>query len=1160
LFVATAVLLTLLISRPAVAQSDPFALGVRETEPLTPEQEEAGFVVPKGFRIRLFAAEPDIQKPMNLAFDSRGRLWVSGSNDYPWASKNIPHGGDSIRILEDTDGDGRADKTTVFVDDITIPIGLYPYRDGVIAFSIPNLWFFRDTDGDDRCDTREILLGPFDHTRDTHGLNNALRRGFDGWIYACHGFNNHSKVTGADGNTVDMQSGNTYRFRPDGSRIEQFTWGQVNPFGKTFDPLGDIYTSDCHTKPVTLLIQDGYYESFGKPHDGLGFVPPVMNHLHGSTAIAGISQYTGNRFPEEYRRSLFVGNVMTSRVHRDTLEYTGSSVRVVEQPDFVIAKDPWFRPVDIQCDPDGALYIADFYNRIIGHYEVPLDHPGRDRFRARIWRVDYVGDGVTSVPRRDLSVLSAAELIAAANTENLPTLMRTVDELSDRIGRSSVPELRNSLKGNISVSQRIAALWGLHRLDGLPEEEILTAAASPERDLRIHAMRLLAARRDWTAPLKAAALAGLDDPEGLVQRAAANALAAHPEAQAAPQILERLSAGTGEDHHLRQGLRIALRNQLRDDSQLNRLRGGELSGMQRQLLTDICLAINSTAASAFLLDAVTAQELPIEQLRAACSRIARQVPAEETARLEQVVRTRFADDDSLQLELLNSIADGLRRQGTYDPARLRDWAHALAARFLRETGTAELAWRTVPAVPGQPGPWGLERRNCNDGRNAVMFLSSLPGGERAVSTLRSAGFALPESLSLYVCGHLGFPNQAAIEKNFVRVCLEEVDRELGRALAPRNDVAQKVTFDLKAHTGQRGYLEVVDGINLNAYAWIAVSRIEPAVVSVPATSPAETAQRLQDGCRLAADYRIEALRPVMLELLRRDQADPAVRQAAGRTLAALINSPSLRGLAALLGRPLAPHDQVLLNQGLSDAVDGNAAEAGKSLGGLLRSMPTHLQQDVALELADDSQGADLVLELLESGLLTGRVLQNAQVQQRLLASGTRPTIEKLTKLLEMLPPASVERDEQIAELQRRFVTFSSPSAEEGRKLFETKCAACHQLKGQGKVIGPQLDGIGNRGLQRLLEDVIDPNRNVDVAFRSRTYALDDGKVLTGVFRRDEGAAIVIADNKGEEITIPKGRIEEERTSPVSIMPDNWGTSLTPDELLRMIGFLLEQRK
>ncbi len=251
---------------------------------------------------------------------------------------------------------------------------------------------------------------------------------------------------------------------------------------------------------------------------------------------------------------------------------------------------------------------------------------------------------------------------------------------------------------------------------------------------------------------------------------------------------------------------------------------------------------------------------------------------------------------------------------------------------------------------------------------------------------------------------------------------------------------------------------------------------------------------------------------------------------------------------------------MLLNQGLSDAVDGNAAEAGKSLGGLLRSMPTNLQQDVALELADDSRGADLVLELLESGLLTGRVLQNAQVQQRLLASGTKPTIEKLAKLLETLPPASVERDEQIAELQRKFVTFSSPSAEEGRKLFETKCAACHQLKGQGKVIGPQLDGIGNRGLQRLLEDVIDPNRNVDVAFRSRTYALDDGKVLTGVFRRDEGAAIVIADNKGEEITIPKGRIEEERTSQVSIMPDNWGTSLTPDELLRMIGFLLEQKK
>ncbi|MFV2070921.1 MAG: PVC-type heme-binding CxxCH protein, partial [Pirellulales bacterium] len=440
-----------------LAQASPFAGTIRDTEPLSPGDEREKLRVPPGFEIQLFAAEPEIQKPMNMAFDSTGRLWVTGSNDYPFPAKpGEAH--DSIRILEDTDGDGRADKFTTFVEGITIPIGLYPYRDGVIAFSIPNITFFRDTDGDGTCDKRQLLYGPFDCTRDTHGLNNSFRRGFDGWLYACHGFNNHSVVAGRDGHKVDMQSGNTYRLRLDGSRIEQFTWGEVNPFGMTIDAWGDFYNSDCHTKPITLLIHKGSYQSFGKPHDGLGFVPPVMTHSHGSTAIAGVTQYTGRQFPEEYRDNLFVGNVMTSRVNRDVLVYRGSSVKAVERPDFVISDDPWFRPVDMQSGPDGALYIADFYNRVIGHYEVPLDHPGRDRHRGRIWRVVYRGaaDSPVNPPAvnkdspivRDLSHVSVDELIAALGHDNLPYRMRATDELSDRIGTAGVPKLEAACRSS----------------------------------------------------------------------------------------------------------------------------------------------------------------------------------------------------------------------------------------------------------------------------------------------------------------------------------------------------------------------------------------------------------------------------------------------------------------------------------------------------------------------------------------------------------------------------------------------------------------------------------------------------------------------------------------------------------------------------------------
>src|SRR5437867_13002189 len=126
----------------------------------------------------------------------------------------------------------------------------------------------------------------------------------------------------------------------------------------------------------------------------------MMDHLHGSTAICGLVKYSGENFPEEYRGDFYSGNVMTSRINRNKPEYHGSTIKAIEQPDFLTTGDPWFRPVDIHIGPDGAMYIADFYNRIIGHYEVPLPHPGRDRPSGRIWRVVHTGDDPKTKPAK----------------------------------------------------------------------------------------------------------------------------------------------------------------------------------------------------------------------------------------------------------------------------------------------------------------------------------------------------------------------------------------------------------------------------------------------------------------------------------------------------------------------------------------------------------------------------------------------------------------------------------------------------------------------------------------------------------------------------------------------------------------------------------------
>src|SRR5207253_3095694 len=277
-------------------------------------------------------------------------------------------------------------------------------------------------------------------------------------IHACHGFANQSRVKGRDGLTLSLQSGNTCRMRPDGSRVEWYTHGQVNPFGLTIDPLGNVYSADCHSEPIYQLLRGGYYPSFGTPNDSLSFAPSNIFHGHGSTEISGIVYYEDDLWPEEYRDNIFTGNVMTSRVNRDALTFTGSTPLANERPDFVVADDPWFRPVNLQLGPDGALYMADFYNRIIGHYEVPLTHPGRDRERGRIWRIVYRADAgqASSLPAAKLPAPQSSSQDASRPDGQMPAPRPAAlpDALEGLIGELGSPNLTRRMLALNEVCDR----------------------------------------------------------------------------------------------------------------------------------------------------------------------------------------------------------------------------------------------------------------------------------------------------------------------------------------------------------------------------------------------------------------------------------------------------------------------------------------------------------------------------------------------------------------------------------------------------------------------------------------------------------------------------------------------------------------------------------
>jgi len=1137
----------------AAPGTDPFAEYVRATEPLTPDAELKTFRLPPGFEIQLFAAEPQIFKPMNMGFDERGRLWITESREYPFPVPLDKSGRDAIKVLEDADGDGRADKITTFADGLNIPIGIYPYKGSVIAWSIPNIWHFQDTNGDGKADKRDVLFGPLGWERDTHGMNASFRRGYDGWVYITHGFNNNSTVKGRDGSEIKLNSGNTYRVRPDGSRVEAHTWGQVNPFGLTFDGMGNLYSADCHSSPIYLLLRGAYYPSFGKPDDGLGFAPVLMQHSHNSTAIGGIAFYDEDQWPAEFRDNIFVGNVMTSRINRDVLRFAGSSPSAKELPDFVTTEDPWFRPVDLQFGPDGALYIADFYNRIIGHYEVPLTHPGRDRERGRIWRVTYKQNSRPQ-PRFDLTGLTADKVVAELSSPNLTRRMLAMNHLVDNIGRPAREPALRTLATAPDASARAHALWVLHRLNALDARSLAQAASDRDAKVRTHTMRVLSEIKTWSSEQRQIALKGLTDANAHVRRAAADALGEHPALEhVRPLIAARHQVDKG-DNHLLHTVRMALRNQLKAEGAFASLRKDELNEKDSRAVADVAIAVASADAGGFLLNHLQRYSESPPTAAKYLRHVAKYLPAEGIDQLVALARLRFADDLDAQLAMFKSVQEGTAARGAALSALAKAWGEELAATILRPSADDELEWQNTPieGMKETKNPWFVQTRECADGAKARFLCSNPTGGEHLTGTLRSKTFSSPAKLSFFLAGHDGPPHQGPQGKNAVRLRSAESQEVLAQTRPPRSDIAQKTSWELGAHTGKQVYFEVVDGDTGSGYAWLAIGRIEPPVVSIPKYDPGEIAKRLQAAAELAGTLQIKRLQPELIRLLKRP--DTETQAAAAHAIAALSNNGELTALAAIVGEPGTPHaarERALVTLGSADAAGANT-----TLTEVMRVSPRRVQMKLAQSLAGSGDGSRTLLGLVTQRAAPASLLQDQTVKEKLVASDAslRPRVEELTKGLTPID----EKVQKLIDQRRRGFDPKKARAENGQQLYVKNCAICHQLGGQGGLVGPQLDGIGSRGVERLCEDVLDPNRAVDHAFRTTLLVLKDNDVMSGLFRREEGQTLVLADSTGKEVRVQKSQVAERKESDTSLMPENFGELLTAEEFNDLMAHLLSR--
>ena len=1146
---------------------NPFAEGVRKTEPLTANEELRSFRVPDGFKVELVASEPEILKPLNLNFDHRGRLWVTDSTEYPYPAPLDGQGRDTVKILEDTDGDGTYDKVKVFAEGLNIPIGLYPVGNGCIVFSIPNIWLLEDTDGDDRADRKTRLYGPMGYERDTHGMNNAFTRGFDGWLYACHGFNNETRVAGRDGHEIHMQSGNTYRMRLDGGRVEQFTWGQVNPFGMTMDDLGNLFTADCHSKPVYQLIRGGYYPSFGKPHDGLGFVPPIMDHLHGSTAIAGVAIYADDRFPEPYRGNLFSGNVMTSRVNRNRLAKHGSTHQAIELPDFVQTSDPWYRPVDIQMGPDGALYIADFYNRIIGHYEVPLEHPGRDRFRGRIWRISYVGTEQVPPSRpatfESLEGKSDEALIQALGDANLTARLLALNYLVDRSHDNPEhydPKLIcqtawSTLQTSDNRHQRSALLWVLARLGHDVEKVTQRGLADDEVEVRTHALRILSEQPALSPSLLAFTQKGLADSAPEVRLAAADVLAQHPQQDQIGNLLAALQNVDEADILLRQKMRIAIKHQLSKRSNWFPELIHQLEPTDRMALAEIALAVPTSESASFVLNQI--QQNPTSEASALSTQVrhvALHAEPQQLKALANMIPDRFSDQLAFQVEILAAVENGLRERGENPKDILSSWGTDLAKRLLQRANQGH-SWKNQPIAgrARQDNPWVVQTRSSQDGVS-TSFLCTLPAGEQATGELRSVSFEAPAMLSFYLAGHDGFPDKSLQNQNFVRLLDAKTGEVLRQINPPRNDTAQPVQWSLKDLQGRDVLLSIVDGDQANAYAWLAVGRFDPAVISVPEIGPRDRSQGIQHAALIVRGLGIESLQPALIETFRQPSTDGPTRVSIANAALNQRSEVHLNALLPLLDSPDLDHSW--LDRFANQLGQRDPSLCRDLLNEQLTTLAASSQTQVAQQLAGSRDGAALLLELLQLGKISNRIAANEQIAQSLRANLDSEGQQSVDRIAQQVHRGDGV-EQRIADRQQWLASQKGEHAK-GGEAFRKHCAACHQIAGQGAVVGPQLDGIGNRGLERLLEDLLDPNRNVDVAFQTTLIQTEDGATLSGLLRKETDATLVLIDQQGKEILVDKDLVEIQQPSRLSLMPETLVADLPRDEFVNLIEYLLTQ--
>ena len=507
--------------------------------PLEPKDSLRYTQVPADFELRLFAAEPDVVKPMYVAWDERGRAWVVESRDYPHGL--LPEGEpgkDTVKICEDTDGDGKADKFTIFADKLNLATSLVFVNGGVIVSEARHMLFLKDTDGDDKADVRQALL-PGWGTGDTHATQSNLGRGFDNWLYGAVGYSNFRGSVGGK----DLQFGQgIYRFKADGSALEFLYQFNNNTWGFGLNAHGDVFGSTANNNPTfygylpaTILnpTQPGTGRGGfgGGPAAGGGTntqirrissahamatgmrmhpnTPNVrmVDQFGGYTAAAGHAFMISDALPARLQGKALVTEPTAKLIGMMDIQRDGGGYKANDGFNLLASTDEWMSPIFADVGPDGAIWVIDFYSFVIQHNPTPNTNSAgvrattgrggaymtennlRDQTHGRIYRAVWKDGPKSSI--KSLASAKSPELVQALDSGNQFWSLTAQRLIVDNKMADAAPALRKRVASGAGGKGAIHALWSLEGIGALDKGTHQAALLDKDPAVRRNAVRAL---------------------------------------------------------------------------------------------------------------------------------------------------------------------------------------------------------------------------------------------------------------------------------------------------------------------------------------------------------------------------------------------------------------------------------------------------------------------------------------------------------------------------------------------------------------------------------------------------------------------------------------------------------------------------------------------